>query len=351
MLRRIKLLTLAGLRAGGAFRMVRDSQWRRERLLILCYHGIAQVDEHLWRPGLFMPPELLEQRLQTLQREDYSVIGLSEGLQRLQAGELSPRSVVITFDDGGFDFFKVAHPLLKKYGFPATVYQTTYYSDYQAPIFNLVCSYLLWQRRGQVLDKGRELGFEPLMDLRTEQSRHNLVRKLMDRSEAENLTGPRKNQIAAELGKILDVDYDALCKKRILHLMTHDEVAQLALEGIDIQLHTHRHRTPEDEKLFRLEIQDNRRSLPAAAKAAKHFCYPAGVYRKQFLGWLREENVISATTCDVALATRQSDPLLLPRFVDTTKRTNVEFESWLTGIGDLLAFRRAATQQYSPEGD
>lgn len=351
MLRTIKLATLAGLRATGAFHLVRDSRWRRDRLLILCYHGIAQADEHLWRPGLFMPPELLEQRLQALQRGKYSVIGLNEGVQRLQAGELPPRSVVITFDDGGYDFYKIAYPLLQKYGYPATVYQTTYYSDYQAPIFNLVCSYLLWQRRGQVLDQGRELGLDPPMDLRTEQSRHEIVRKLMDRSESENLTGVQKNQIATELAKVLDVDYGALCKRRLLHLMTREEVAELLSRGVDIQLHTHRHRTPEDEKLFRVEIRDNRQSLPEAAKAAKHFCYPAGVYRKNFLRWLKEENVISATTCDVALAARQSDPLLLPRFVDTTKRTNVEFESWLTGVGDLLAFRRAATQQYSPEGD
>jgi peptidoglycan/xylan/chitin deacetylase (PgdA/CDA1 family) len=173
----------------------------------------------------------------------------------------------------------------------------------------------------------------------------------MDRSEAENLTGVQKNEIAALLAQMLGVDYNALCAKRILHLMTRDEVANLAAQGVDIQLHTHRHRTPENEELFRLEIRDNRQSLPEAAKQAQHFCYPAGVYRRQFLGWLQAESVISATTCDVALSTRQSDPLLLPRFVDTTKRTAVEFESWLTGVGDLLAFRRAATQQYSPQGD
>jgi len=27
----------------------------------------------------------------------------------------------------------------------------------------------------------------------------------------------------------------------------------------------------------------------------------------------------------------------------------VEFESWVSGVGDLLAFRRAATQQYVPD--
>ena len=51
-----------------------------------------------------------------------------------------PRAWPFTFDDGGYDFYTVAFPLLKSHEFPVTVYQTTYYSDYQQPIFNLVCS-------------------------------------------------------------------------------------------------------------------------------------------------------------------------------------------------------------------
>ena len=351
MLRNLKLTTLAGLRTAGVFRLVRDSEWRRERLLILCYHGVSLVDEHLWRPRLYIPPEALQRRFEILKQGGYSILGLGEGLQSLQSGQLPPRSVVLTFDDGGYDFYKNVYPLLKQFGFPATVYQTTYYSDYQAPIFNLVCSYILWQRRGQVLDKGRELGLDQPMDLRTEMSRHRIVRVFVERSEAENLTGQQKNSIARQLAESLGVDFDAIRAKRLLHIMKHEEVAELVANGIDVQLHTHRHRTPEDEALFRREIQDNRRSLPDGAKAAQHFCYPSGVYRQQFIPWLQAENVISGTTCDVALASRKSNPWLLPRFVDTAKRTDVEFESWVSGVGDLLAFRRAATQQYIPDRD
>ena len=56
----------------------------------------------------------------------------------------------ITFDDGTYDFYKQAYPIVKRYGFPVTVYQTTYYSDRGLPVFNLICSYLLWKRRGTV---------------------------------------------------------------------------------------------------------------------------------------------------------------------------------------------------------
>jgi hypothetical protein len=70
------------------------------------------------------------------------------------------------------------------------------------------------------------------------------------------------------------------------------------------------------------------------------------VYRPEFLEWLKKEYVISATTCDAGLASAKSDPLLLPRFVDTARRSATEFESWLAGVGDLLAIRRNATQRY-----
>jgi len=327
------------------FRLVRDSRWRQQRLLILCYHGISQEDEHQWRPRLFMPAETFEQRLGALQRGGYNVVGLAEGLVKLQEGALPPRSVAITFDDGCYDFYARAYPILRGYGFPVTVYQTTYYSDFQRPIFNLICSYMLWKRSGAVLDKGRMIGLPDRLDLRTEESRQEIVFALVTKAEKENLTGAKKDQIAAGLATMLEIDYEALARKRILQLMTPSEVGELAASGVDFQLHTHRHRTPKDEALFRREILDNRGWLDRVVnKPSQHFCYPAGDYDRQFLPWLRALGVVSATTCDAGLVTTASDSLLLPRFVDTTSRSMTEFESWLTGVGDLLSFRREASQ-------
>src|ERR1700732_2301807 len=145
-LRTAKLAALGFLRGAGAFQFVAHSKWRRERLLILCYHGISLEDEHLWRPQLYVQAELLQKRFEMLRTMDCSVLPLSEALERLRSRGLPPRSVAITFDDGMYDFYKQAYPLLKKYDLPATVYQTTYYMDHEMPIFNLICSYMLWKR-------------------------------------------------------------------------------------------------------------------------------------------------------------------------------------------------------------
>jgi peptidoglycan/xylan/chitin deacetylase (PgdA/CDA1 family) len=349
MLTQVKRASLRTLKSAGVFDRVRESKWRRERLLILCYHCTSIADEHQWRPGLFMSPQQLEQRLDMLASGPYHVLPLHEALQRLRSKDLPRASVVLTFDDGTADFYSQVYPMLKNRGLPATVYQTTYHSDFQKPIFNLVCSYMLWKCGGKILQAGHELGLSEPMDLRTEASRHEIVVKLVARTTQQNLTGREKNEVAIHLANILGLDYASLVSKRVLQLMTPNEVSELAKAGIDFQLHTHRHRTPNDATLFKKEIRDNRTRLQEiTGKAANHFCYPSGVHNPDFLPWLREEEVLSATTCDIRLATAQDEALLLPRFVDTTGRSNIEYESWLSGVGHLLSRKKAATQKYLP---
>ena len=343
MLRQVKLATLGVLRGSGIFSWVTNSRWRQQRLLILCYHGTSLEDEHLWRPALYIQPQKLEQRLESLKRGQFSILSLGEGLQRLRAGTLPPRSVALTFDDGGYDFYRQAFPLLKHYGFPVTVYQTTYYTSIDRPIFNLICSYMLWTRRGEVIADGEGLGLQTPLDLRTDSSRSAVVKDLIQISDREHRTGLEKDETAAQLARVLKIDYDQLRAKRILQLMNERELREISRNSVEVQLHTHRHRTPEDEVLFRKEIQENRSMIQkATATEPVHFCYPSGVYHPAFLPWLRKENVVSATTCDAGLAERQSESLLLPRFIDHQNRTQLEFESWITGVGDLLAVRRKA---------
>jgi peptidoglycan/xylan/chitin deacetylase (PgdA/CDA1 family) len=349
MLRPVKLAALGVLRGSGIFRLVMNSGWRRQRLLILCYHGTSLEDEHLWRPSLYIDPQKLEQRFEFLKKGQFSVLPLAEGLQRLRAGTLPPRSVALTFDDGTYDFFRQAYPLLKHYGFPATVYQTTYYTSFERPVFNLICSYMLWTRRGEVIADGQSVGLQGSLDLRTGSGRLAAMRGLLEISERENKTGLQKDELAAQLARVLKIDYDRLKAKRILQLMNRGELQEIVRNGIDVQLHTHRHRTPGNEALFRREIQDNRSTIhELTATQPVHFCYPSGVYQPEFLPWLREEGVVSATTCDVGLASRHSESLLLPRFIDHQNRTQTEFESWATGLGDLLTVRRKASQTVLP---
>ena len=106
------------------------------------------------------------------------------------------------------------------------------------------------------------------------------MRSLMDLSARDHLSGLQKNELARRLAAILGLDYAELSSKRILQIMNPRELAEVASNGVDIQLHAHRHRTPEDEMLFRGEITENRNRIRAlTGRDATHFCYPSGVYR------------------------------------------------------------------------
>ena len=324
---------------------VRDSAWRQRRLLILCYHSISIDDEHEWSGTYSMSPALLEARLRMLRDGRYNVLPLDEAMRRLYEGTLPPRSVVLTFDDGMFDFYARARSLLQQFGFPATVYLTTYYSEYSKPIFGLFCSYLLWRARmrGTTPDTSALLGYSTRWRLADADGRARAHRELMEFADREQLSLPERTELAERLTELLGDDYAAILAKRILTVMTSAEAAEIAREGVDVQLHTHRHRTPNDHALFLREIADNRARIdPIRGNTARHFCYPSGVYRDEFLPWLREAGVQTATTCDPGLASPRSEPLLLPRLVDTSFLSPLDVEGWMTGISAFFLPRKAS---------
>ncbi len=101
----------------------------------------------------------------------------------------------MTFDDGLFDFYAQAWPLLHEYRFPATVYLTTYYSEFNRPIFRLICSYMIWQRRGALIQPGLT---GDAIDLRTPESRANELKKLDDFAKTNDLSARDKDRLAQD---------------------------------------------------------------------------------------------------------------------------------------------------------
>lgn len=345
MLKKFKQAALKSLKSAGVSTLVHNSRWRRQRLLILAYHGIALSDEHLFNGSQFISANLFRDRLELLRKSKCAVLPLGEAVERLYADDLPDRAVAITFDDGLSDFYRRAFPLIQEFEVPVTLYLTTYYSHYQRPVFDLMCSYLLWKGRSNVLDLKELTGQDLKTDLLQRDSREAALAQIRDFARAQKFSADQKDALAASLAAHLKVDYDALLEERVMHNLTPDEVGQLSAGGIDVQLHTHRHRTPLDRALFLKEIEDNRNCIEEmTGKNSTHFCYPSGVYDLKFLPWLREAGVVSATTCESGFASRSSNELLLPRFLDNATLSPIEFESWLTGVSAALPQRRVGVQ-------
>jgi peptidoglycan/xylan/chitin deacetylase (PgdA/CDA1 family) len=67
-------------------------------------------------------PEVFARHMDFLSDNGYSAVSLEEALQSLSAGENAANCVVITFDDGFRDFYLAAYPILREFGFVATVF-------------------------------------------------------------------------------------------------------------------------------------------------------------------------------------------------------------------------------------
>jgi peptidoglycan/xylan/chitin deacetylase (PgdA/CDA1 family) len=334
----LQVLDFAGLNAS-----VMSSSWRAHRLVILCWHGVSNDDEHHWDPLLFMPPRALRMRLELLRAMKCNVLPLGEGLARVRDASLPPRAVCLTVDDGDSGFYLRTWPMLRDYGYPATLYWTTYYSTRPYAVFDPMLSYLLWKGRQNTL-----VLQEPALrcDLRDPQERRRTFTTLYELARAQAWSADRKEAFLARLAGNLGVDYARIKLKRVLHLISPEEARAMAAEGLDLQLHTHRHRVPREPDRFFAELDENSRILRAAgAKAPSHFCYPSGSFLPEFSDWLRDSRIESATTCDFGLVDRRSDPYFLPRVMDYGATSAAEFRAGLSGIAALLSRRRGVPRQ------
>jgi peptidoglycan/xylan/chitin deacetylase (PgdA/CDA1 family) len=90
---------------------------------ILCYHRFGTRSSQL-----AVTPAAFEAQMDYLARNGYHVIPLARLAGHLERGEPIPRkSVVLTIDDGYRSTYETAFPVLRKHGFPATVFL---YSDF-----------------------------------------------------------------------------------------------------------------------------------------------------------------------------------------------------------------------------
>ncbi|NNF29670.1 MAG: polysaccharide deacetylase family protein, partial [Gemmatimonadetes bacterium] len=310
------------------------SEWRRQRLAILCYHGVSISDEHEWDPALYLNEESLRRRFERMNRLGCRVLALSEAVERLAHGTLPDLAVSITFDDGTHDFYLRAAPLLKEFGFPATVYLTTYYVDRPFPVFEVALSYTIWKAENiHALHDINDL--KPyLRDLyRHRTDPYATASGIREFAAAMGLSAQERDALLTRVAEAVGVDLREFRERRMLTLMSSEEVESLP-DLVDVQLHTHRHRSPATRDAFVREIRDNRDrigQLLGPEHVLEHFCYPSGVYDPVQLPWLVDLGIKSATTVVSGLAGPEDPPLLLPRVIDTMNLTDLEFEGWITG--------------------
>jgi peptidoglycan/xylan/chitin deacetylase (PgdA/CDA1 family) len=93
-----------------------------ESIPVLTYHSVGNTNGN----QLIISPELLDKEMQWLKDNGYTTLTLAEAYRFFSENKPVPKkSVVLTFDDGYVDNYTHMYPILKKYGFKATIFVIT----------------------------------------------------------------------------------------------------------------------------------------------------------------------------------------------------------------------------------
>lgn len=336
--RRLKRLVLSVLRVLGIFRLARVIT--QQHLRILCYHGVSILDEHIFRPGLFMRPETFTRRIKYLVRAKYPILPLNEALRFLRNGIMPAGATVITIDDGWYGTYSAMLPVLERYHVPATLYLSTYYFESQTQVFNVSIQYLLWKTEKKCIDLRQvDERLDGIISLEERDGCSQAVSKVM--SLANNLRSAQERQLLfRSLAESLSLDWRQIEANRICAFINKREACVLLAGGVEIQLHTHRHRFPSNRLCAEAEITRNREALQDIATGPlRHFCYPSGSYEPHQLEWLPSLGIESAVTTRNGLNTVGCATNELRRFLDSDDISQIEFEAEIAGLMWLL--RRA----------
>ena len=335
------------LRIGKATGLFSISRWiTRGELRVLCYHGFAMADEAEFLPDLFVTEDFFKRRLRWISENGYKVLDLDQAMTLREQQKLPKYATVITIDDGFYSAYAIAMGALSAHDFPATLYVSSYYVQKGTPILGLLLQYIAWKGSfsgplAELLNALPELrGYKPeisgALDLR------QVASKLQEYSE-ENYGADEQQRVAMRFAELLGIDYEEILRSRILGLVNSSEIKELDSSGVRIELHTHRHRFPTDKGHAKEEIERNRSVLePILNRSTCHFCYPSGDWSKLHWQVLEEVGIRSATTCDREFARRNDSRYSIPRILDDSRISALEFEAEMSGFLVLLRRSRLA---------
>ncbi|BCG65729.1 MAG: hypothetical protein methR_P3581 [Methyloprofundus sp.] len=91
---------------------------------VLSYHNFSKGRSH---NKMTVSAKNFRAQLSYLKENNYHVISMSQFIEFLNFGQIPKKSVLITIDDGWKSSYEIAYPILKKFGFSATLFIPTHF--------------------------------------------------------------------------------------------------------------------------------------------------------------------------------------------------------------------------------
>ena len=271
----------------------------RNRAIVFMMHRFCKWGE---RDGSLHPADILDTSLRYLSDNNYSVIPLSEYVQKLVHRSRLYKTVVFTVDDGYHDFYDYAYPVFKEHRMPVAIFLTSDFIDGKL---------LLWWDQVQHAMAYKE---EPelKLDLRSEMSSLSL-RNAYERERAgravieycKTLADDRRCALVNKLAMKFNGSSPEYCED--VRPLSWDQISEMQQNNIEFYAHTKTHPILSrcTEEKIRHEISESKKSIEAKLeRPANIFSYPNGKFddlNDAVIALLKSEGYIAAFTAEEGL--------------------------------------------------
>ncbi len=139
--------------------------------------GYHRFEKKIHRPDTEITPEMFEAQMKELQDKKIPVIGMQDFLA-WKRGEknIPPRAAIITFDDGWKTQYEVGWPIMKKFGYPLTLF--IYTEGVKGMHFGGGAA-MSWEMLAEMRDAG--------VDIQAHSATHQDLRKPYDKVQKKRL--------------------------------------------------------------------------------------------------------------------------------------------------------------------
>jgi peptidoglycan/xylan/chitin deacetylase (PgdA/CDA1 family)/glycosyltransferase involved in cell wall biosynthesis len=95
---------------------------KKKEIPILAYHRVVESPSEAGKHGIYVIRENFDLQMRYLKKKKFTTLTFKDYLKLTEEQKKYGKYVILTFDDGYEDNYRLAFPILRKYGFKATIF-------------------------------------------------------------------------------------------------------------------------------------------------------------------------------------------------------------------------------------
>ena len=292
------------------FKVTHPSRYAKDKLVVLTFHRVLTEEQRNQYPlaHLAVSEEELDWICSEVKKHFHCQTMTETHDDWLQGKSEGKPLIALTFDDGQYDNYAIAHSVLKKNNLPATFYIPVTHIDNQRNIWHDIASFCIKNclenesKRARLQDLlNRNVGD---VDLTT-----STIKFIVN--QLKQLTPENRIQVVQELESISDCGLPDWSR-----MMSWNEIRELSEYGHEIGSHsmTHALMTQLGTDDLKYEILTSSNQLKERLDIeVNSFCYPNGNYNESSIQIVKESGYSNAVSTVLGLNSEGMDSYSLKR--------------------------------------